>query len=231
MSWAGESPQKSPPGAVELTAGEEAEAREHGQRVGDGQQPVQDAPRLQQQRGGQAESGKIGKVVQFRTCGQRAGGSARGGRFMGERGRPTGVGLGAARPTHPAPSRRRAAGQRLRRPDPAGTPPAATSTSTGIAWGGQNGRESPFLTPRRVPPAFNFSPPVEAAEDGRQPRYQIGHREPVGRVFPDEFQRPAPARAQEQLLRGLENTCKAPRPPVKRPNRLFANAAGGGIIL
>lgn len=140
-------------------------------------------------------------------------------------GHPTGVGLGVARPTHPAPSRRRAAGPRLRRPDPAGTPPAATSTSTGIAWGGRTGVKPPFQ-PHCVPAPCNAPPPVEAAEDGGQTGYQVGHREPVGRILPDELQCPAPARAQEQLLRGLENTCKAPRPPVKRPNRLFANAGG-----
>lgn len=117
------------------------------------------------------------------------------------------------------PSRHQVAGRRLRRPDQAETLPAAASRSGGVAWGGwigQNWGDPPFATPHFTTFPL-FSPPVEAAEDRGEPRHQIGHGEAVSSVFPDEFQRPTPARSltQEQLLRGLENTCKPPRQPVK----------------
>lgn len=81
---------------------------------------------------------------------------------------------------------------------------------------GKTGVKPPLYDPPISPLFPFFSPPVEAAEDGGEPRHQIGHGEPVRGVFPDELQRPTPAGslAQEQLLRGLENTCNPPTRPV-----------------
>lgn len=97
--------------------------------------------------------------------------------------------------------------------------PARVVVLPGEDGEGKNGVICPLHTP--LPPQFHpispFSPPIEAAEDGGEPRHQIGHGEPVSSVFPDELQglTLASSLAQEQLFRGLENTCNPPRQPVK----------------
>lgn len=90
FSWVGRRrnhPQKTldAPQNSRLTAGEEAQASEYGHHVGDGQQPVQRALRLQQQRRGQPEGGEVGKIIQFGTCGQGVGSCQMGGGWGGIR--------------------------------------------------------------------------------------------------------------------------------------------------
>lgn len=70
--WGAKPPNRWPPG-VHLTAGEEAEAGEDGQHVGQAQQPTQHALGLQQQRRAQPKRGEIGKVIQLGTCGDNKG--------------------------------------------------------------------------------------------------------------------------------------------------------------
>lgn len=67
---------------------------------------------------------------------------------------------------------------------------------------------TPTPQPHFSPRFSQLPPPVDAAEDGGEPSQEVGHGEPVGRVFPEEFQCLSPSRllAQHQLLGGLENT-------------------------
>lgn len=74
-----------------LTAGEEAEAGEDGQHVGEGQQPPQHPLGLQQQCRAQPERGEICEVIQLGTCGGSEGQGPGGHRA---RGTPCGSPLG-----------------------------------------------------------------------------------------------------------------------------------------
>lgn len=129
----GKTPNCQPPG-VHLTTGEEAEAGKDSQHVGKGQQPLQHTLGVQQQCRAQPKRGEIGKVIQLGTCGGSKGQVPGGHQVQGT---PCRSPLGWGRRTHPMLSRRQAAGPRPRQPDPAGSPGAAASRSTGIAWVGE----------------------------------------------------------------------------------------------